>query len=326
MRPCLITARTRRLTVALLLVLAALAASPATAAPDASRPANHCPYCHTTTVIRPGTPDPSEDIRVVQRLLQELGYYTGPLDGTYHRMTEAAVRRFQLDKDLTVDGIVGPATWQKCSELALYLESSLTEAAASRPRANAIILINVDTRRLYLHYGPVLIREYPIGAGKYSTPTPIGEFTITHKSANWGGGFGSRWMQLSVPWGLFGIHGTNQPNLVGGFVSHGCIRLRNQDVEELYTLVDRGTPVRIFGRIIEHTLVNGSRGSDVWLVQTLLRDLGYYQGKVDGVYGRGTERAVRAFEKANGLRVDGIVSEHEYLKLKLIWQEQTRPF
>lgn len=57
------------------------------------------------------------------------------------------------------------------------------------------------------------------------------------------------------------------------------------------------------------TLYWGSRGQDVKNVQWKLRNWKYYDGKVDGVYGARTYRAVRRFQKKNGLKVDGVVGE-----------------
>ena len=48
---------------------------------------------------------------------------------------------------------------------------------------------------------------------------------------------------LTLRGGEYAIHGTNHPELIGGFVSHGCIRMYNADIRELYRLVDVGTPV-----------------------------------------------------------------------------------
>lgn len=49
----------------------------------------------------------------------------------------------------------------------------------------------------------------------------------------------------------------------------------------------------------------GSSGAVVTQIQTKLKSWGYYTGTVDGIYGSGTERAVRAFQQKNGLTVDG---------------------
>jgi lipoprotein-anchoring transpeptidase ErfK/SrfK len=48
---------------------------------------------------------------------------------------------------------------------------------------------------------------------------------------------------LTLRGGEYAIHGTNRPDLIGGFVSHGCIRMYNSDIRELYRMVDVGTPV-----------------------------------------------------------------------------------
>jgi len=52
-------------------------------------------------------------------------------------------------------------------------------------------------------------------------------------------------MGLSIQKGYYGIHGTNNPSSIGGYVSNGCIRMHNQDVEELFPNVQIGTPVHI---------------------------------------------------------------------------------
>ncbi len=63
------------------------------------------------------------------------------------------------------------------------------------------------------------------------------------------------------------------------------------------------------------TLKKGSRGEDVRKMQTALKKQGYYSGKVDGIFGNGTLAAVKAFQKANGLKVDGIAGPQTLAKL-----------
>lgn len=62
-------------------------------------------------------------------------------------------------------------------------------------------------------------------------------------------------------------------------------------------------------------LKKGSRGEAVKKLQTALQEQGYYNGKIDGVYGNGTVKAVKAFQKANGLKVDGIAGPQTQEKL-----------
>ncbi|OPZ75313.1 MAG: putative L,D-transpeptidase YkuD [Firmicutes bacterium ADurb.Bin456] len=107
------------------------------------------------------------------------------------------------------------------------------------------LLINLSTRQLSYVEGNKTIRTYPVGVGKSSTPTPTGSFSVIVKILNPGGALGTRWMGLSAPGGNYGIHGTNNPPSIGGYVSNGCIRMYNHDVEELFPRVSIGTPVEI---------------------------------------------------------------------------------
>lgn len=105
------------------------------------------------------------------------------------------------------------------------------------------IIVDLSDRNLYLLDGNKVLREFPVGIGKMLTQTPVGEYTIINKAPNPGGPFGAYWMGLSRP--HYGIHGTNDPSSIGGEVSHGCIRMFNQDVTQLAGIVPIGTRVTI---------------------------------------------------------------------------------
>ena len=62
-------------------------------------------------------------------------------------------------------------------------------------------------------------------------------------------------------------------------------------------------------------LKKGSRGAAVKTLQTALKNQGYYSGKIDGIYGKGTEKAVKAFQRKNGLKADGIAGPQTQAKL-----------
>ena len=57
------------------------------------------------------------DVAVLQAVLAARGYYTGALDGIFGDALDAAVRKFQMDHDLVVDGVCGPMTWRKILEM-----------------------------------------------------------------------------------------------------------------------------------------------------------------------------------------------------------------
>lgn len=132
-----------------------------------------------------------DDVKQIQRILNNLGYNAGYVDGIYGLQTEGAVRRFQKDNSLVVDGIVGPNTWSKLINL------------NNTPKLNRLLI--------------------------YTSPMLIGE--------------------------------------------------------------------------------------DVRLIQDKLNSLGYKAGAEDGIYGRNTEEAVKRFQRAKGLLVDGIVGEKTWAKL-----------
>lgn len=108
---------------------------------------------------------------------------------------------------------------------------------------NYRIIVDLSDRMLYLLDNNIVIKGYPVGIGKMLTHTPVGSYTIINKAPNPGGPFGAYWMGLSRP--HYGIHGTNDPSSIGHEVSHGCIRMRNEDVVQLAGIVPIGTSVTI---------------------------------------------------------------------------------
>lgn len=180
------------------------------------------------------------------------------------------------------------------------------------PSGNVSIIIKIPQRVLEVYSDNTLYKTYRIAVGKSETPTPIGEWNVVWKDYNWGTGFGTRWMGLNVPWGIYGIHGTNKPWSIGQFSSHGCIRMRNKDVEELFEWVAIGTQVRIEGRNvkIERVLKYQATGSDVVILQLKLKELGYFNGRADGIFGSQTKSAVEKFQEEQGFEVNGVVNKN----------------
>ncbi|MEW8985790.1 MAG: L,D-transpeptidase family protein, partial [Bacillus sp. (in: firmicutes)] len=156
------------------------------------------------------------------------------------------------------------------------------------------------------------------------TPTPLGTWKVISK-AKWGGGFGTRWMGLNVPWGTYGIHGTNRPDSIGNNASAGCIRMNNKDVEDLYKYVKHNTPVAIvnglfgpFGYGLQ-TIYPGDIGADVMEVQSRLRAYGYYNVEyLDGEYGPHMEQALYEFQKDHNITKDPYIREETYKALGIV--------
>jgi hypothetical protein len=190
---------------------------------------------------------------------------------------------------------------------------------------NLAILVDLSEERLYLidKDKNIIVKKYSIASGKPETPSPIGTWKVVGKD-RWSGGFGTRWIGLNVPWGKFGIHGTNRPGSIGSEASHGCIRMFNKDVEDLYEYVEYGMVVSIYSGPNDPfqnglvTLKPGDRGSDVLGVQRKMKEIGYYPGDLDGIYGEGMKVYVMKFRKDNDLTISHYIDKDFYKKLGII--------
>lgn len=113
----------------------------------------------------------------------------------------------------------------------------------------------IDRRRLRarLYRRGRVIWAAPVGVGARSTPTPAGRFYIRERLRGRGGiygpwAFGTSAYSALSDWpggGVIGIHGTNQPGLIPGRPSHGCVRVKNPAIWRLSRLMPVGTPVLI---------------------------------------------------------------------------------
>ena len=206
--------------------------------------------------------------------------------------------------------------------LMLLIFLLLAGRVQSAPNAYAIH-VDVEQKVLTLFCGSEIAARYPIATGAWDTPTPLGVFRINRRFSGKMGGFGTCFLGLNVPWGDYGIHGTNRPESIGANASHGCIRMRVADAEALYARVPNGTVVVIecgaYGELggSLRTLKNGDRSSMVRAVQRKLRALGFYFGTPDGIFGAATQRAVDKARETYGLTPNGLVDWALYQKLGL---------
>jgi lipoprotein-anchoring transpeptidase ErfK/SrfK len=119
------------------------------------------------------------------------------------------------------------------------------------------IVVHLRAHRLQLWSNRRLLTTYPVATGTPSTPTPRGLFYIVEllQPDDPGGSYGPYSFGLSAHSnvlqtfaggdGRVGLHGTNEPGLIGSSVSHGCIRLRNAAVRRLARILPLGTPVYV---------------------------------------------------------------------------------
>ena len=119
-----------------------------------------------------------------------------------------------------------------------------------------LVVVDRDKPELRLLRGRKVVMRVPIGVGASASPTPPGRYYIRERLALSGTtsiygalAFGtSAFSRYRTDWpggGQVGIHGTNEPGLIPGHISNGCVRLRNADVLALGEKIDVGTPVLI---------------------------------------------------------------------------------
>lgn len=143
----------------------------------------------------------------------------------------------------------------------MLLATAEALAAENQVKPARKIVVSLADRKLAVMEDGHVVKIFSTAVGAPVSPSPTGSYEIINRLADptwYGHGkivppgksspIGTRWMGLSAKG--YGIHGTNAPSSIGRNVSHGCIRLRNSDVEELFEMVSVGDTVELYA---EHT-------------------------------------------------------------------------
>jgi lipoprotein-anchoring transpeptidase ErfK/SrfK len=119
------------------------------------------------------------------------------------------------------------------------------------------VIVEVGARRVTVTHGDKVLLQGPVGVGTADAPTPLGNFFVDGivKVPNPNGPYGAYQVSVSGFSGVYetfgggvgqiALHGTNQPELIGQPVSHGCVRMTNDLITVLAQLAPTGTPVDI---------------------------------------------------------------------------------
>ena len=150
--------------------------------------------------------------------------------------------------------------WFPAAIILVLVNPLVAQTAKSNDSARApwTVLVSIPDRQLAVLVNGIVVAGFPIAVGADDSPSPTGEFTIVNRVSNpdyyheglvipagKGNPVGTRWVGLSQKG--YGIHGTNAPKSIGRAASHGCIRLRNRDMEELFGMLHVGDVVEIRG-------------------------------------------------------------------------------
>ena len=137
--------------------------------------------------------------------------------------------------------------------------TNTTTATATKPDAR--LVLDLGDRQVYVYRDQKLVVNYPVAIGQAGWETPSGSFHVLEmqRDPKWQhpitgeivpagpeNPLGKRWIGFLYEGRThIGFHGTNQEDLIGQAVSHGCVRMRNRDVIALYEQISLGTPVEV---------------------------------------------------------------------------------
>ena len=207
-----------------------------------------------------------ETVKEVQRRLTELGYYEGNISGNFLGHTRNAVKAFQKQNALEVDGIIGEATWNVLfNDLDVrdaYADPKPTPAPTPIPYA-----INVDvTNQVTTVYGlddkgeyTRVVRQMLCSTGTKGYPSDLGDWVLNGRTARWcyfpkWGSHAQYWTRINSSIAFHSViyNSTNTMDLsvssyknLGKRASHGCIRLTVADAKWIYNNCGEGVVVTI---------------------------------------------------------------------------------
>lgn len=220
------------------------------------------------------------DVLKLQKALLELGFNPNGTDGKFGRGTETAVKAYQAARGLEVDGKAGTKT--------------LTMLYGETDGGDGSITVPVTTNPNTLKYGD---------SGSRVTELQTALVKLGYNTNGVDGRFGAGTQRAVISFQK--DNGLEADGLAG-----------TKTLELLYKKADGSSSSSGSSSSgLTRTLRRGYTGDDVVTVQQRLKELGYYTGSIDGVYGSGSIAAATAFQKNNGLKVDGLTGQSTYAAL-----------
>ena len=228
----------------------------------------------------------------LQQALNALGYDTNGADGKFGKGTERAVKAYQQANGLTADGKAGVKTLAQ-----LYSGSSVSGSTSGTASSEIYTAKNPNTLQSGDSGSKVTQLQNALKLLGFYTGGVDGKFGSGTKKA------------------------VMQFQRVNGLTVDGLAGTQTQKL--LYSQVDSGVSggssssgsSSSGSSGFTRTLRKGYTGADVIAVQQKLKELGFYSGSIDGVYGTGSIAAVKKFQQQNGLTADGLVGSRTYTAL-----------
>ncbi|QAS54849.1 hypothetical protein HLI_21600 (plasmid) [Halobacillus litoralis] len=308
----------------------------------------------TIGALQPG--DLGEEVRILQRTLSNKGYYSDSIDGSYGPATESAVRSYQSANNLTIDGMAGPGTLTSLGIYEGVSTGSPTIGALQPGDVGAEVEVLQQTlsNKGYYNdsidgsYGPATesaVRSYQSahnltldGKAGPETLSYLGIYNGTFNSTDvvalqpGDTGEGVRLLQQALvdnnfypeihaaDYGVDGVYGPNTEDAVRRYQTINGLTVDGMAGPETLSslgISGEGSGGSRGSGSYGSALLPGDVGDAVRLLQETLADKGYYNDSIDGSYGPATESAVRSYQSANGLTVDGMAGPETLNSLDL---------
>jgi peptidoglycan hydrolase-like protein with peptidoglycan-binding domain len=307
----------------------------------ASTPAN---TTSTSEILRVGSQ--GQAVRNLQTRLRELGYFNATATGYYGNLTRSAVREFQADNGLPVDGIFGPRTQRAITPgtsaaPAASFSSPATGVAATPLRQGArgeqVVRLQNQLRQLgYLnapatgYYGKLTVdavQRFQADRGmtpdgmvgmqtqnilEQNAPSPS---PSTNSNLLQRGSTGEAVTELQNQLRQLGFLQANATGFYGPLTETAVRRFQRDRNLNADGIAGSSTQAAIERALSPNTttaynntqvLKRGDTGEAVTALQNQLRQAGYFQANPTGFYGQLTEAAVRRFQAARNLSIDGV--------------------
>ena len=218
-------------------------------------------------------------IKSVQTMLKELGYYTGEITGKVGNKTEAAIKKFQKEYDLTADGVAGPSTIARLKSV--YADKGGSTGSSSS--GSGLKLGSSGTKVRDLQQDLTTLGYYWADiTGNFGSKTEAAVKNFQQKN------------NLTAD----GVAGSKTLSAIASAVAR------------------KGGTSASSGYPSGTTLKLNSQGTSVTQLQTDLKQLGYYYGSITGNFGDKTEDAVKEFQKDKGLPADGVAGSRTLAAVK----------
>lgn len=270
--------------------------------------------------------DQGSDVTEVQQLLQQQGFFSGPITGYFGSITRNAVLQFQQANGLNPDGIVGQDT-----QSILFNSAGTGRVARTQsynplpppPSVNVPPLVSSDNSGIFGDPIPVTSRRVVLRQGDQGSDVEFLQQRLREEGFYSGqtNGFFDAETEEAVK--LFQrSRGLSEDGIAGSDT------LTALNATTLFEPINQTSSQRVESGSLMRTLRLGSSGSDVSVLQQRLREEGVYSGSTNGFFDTETETAVRQFQRNRGLRIDGIAGQRTFAALgigDIVNYAQSRP-